>query len=228
MTEQDARIRADESVIRAQGSGGQMDVAPVLRHRGFIKMSTVFMTFAMNYFNRQKYYAGGFREYLRGGNSAINFKVFAEHVALEWVLPVVLSTQILALGRDGEPPDTEDYIWEAIGLYTMGIPIVRDIARFAEGRISGKGFGQRMGGSVAYSGLESGVKAMDSGYKWWADDNEKAGDMAIRELINTIGFFSGIGTPQLWRTMDGSEAYFVDGEGGVLAPALGKPQKKKD
>jgi hypothetical protein len=38
----------------------------------------------------------------------------------------------------------------------------------------------------------------------------------------------GIGTPQLWRTMDGAEAYFVDDEGGVLAPILGKPQKDKN
>ena len=84
-----------------------------------------------------------------------------------------------------------------------------------------------MGNSVGYAGIESAFKAGKQGYKWLSEDDEKAFAHFMRELINTFGFVYGIGTPQLWRTMDGSEAYFVDGEGGVLAPFLGKPQKDK-
>lgn len=225
MTEAESISRADAAVIRAQGSGGAMDVARVLRRRGFIKLFTPFMSFALNDFNRKKYFVGGFREYIRGGNSQIDFKTFAQHFALEWVVPVVFSTMMLSLGRDGELPDTEDYVWEAAGFLTMGLLVVRDAARFAEGQFTGKGFGSRMGGSVAFAGLESAVKAVSLGSKYMFEDNEKARDRAIRELINTMGFVFGIGTPQLWRTMDGAEAYFVDGQGGPLAPFLGKPKK---
>ena len=175
MTEMESIRRADEAVIRAQGSGGAMDVARVLRRRGFIKLFTPFMSFALNDFNRKKYFVGGFREYIRGGNSTIDFKTFAQHFALEWVVPVVFSTLMLSLGRDGDIPDAEDYVWESVGFLTMGIPVVRDVARFAEGQFTGKGFGSRMGGSVAFAGFESGVKAVSSGAKYVFDDNDKAG-----------------------------------------------------
>jgi len=224
MAEQDAVRRADEAVFRAQGSGGAMDVSSIMRQRGFLKTATAFMSFALNDFNRKMYYAGGFREYLRGGNSQIDFKVFAQHFMLEWVAPVVFSTMMLSLGRDGEIPEAEDYIWEAVGFLTMGIPLVRDAVRLMEGQFSNKGFGANMGGSVAYSGIEAGIKATGAGKKWLLDDDEKAGARFRKEIINTMGFVFGIGTPQLWRSMDGSEAYFINGEGGVLAPFLGKPQ----
>lgn len=227
MEEAESIRRADEAVIRAQGSGGAMDIARVLRKRGWVKLFTPFMSFALNDFNRKKYFVGGFREYLRGGNSTIDFKTFAQHFALEWVVPVVFSTMMLSLGRDGELPDTENYVWESLGFLTMGLPLVRDAVRAAEGQFTGKGFGSRMGGSVGYAGIESAMKAASSGYKWLAEDNDKAGQRFGRELINTMGFVFGIGTPQLWRTMDGSEAYFVNDDGGILAPFLGKPQKDK-
>lgn len=226
--ETEAVRRADESVIRAQGSGGAMDVARVMRRRGFWKLATTFMSFAVNDFNRKQYYVGGFREYLRGGNSQVDFKVFAQHFALEWAVPVVFSAMMLSLGRDGELPDTEDYLWEAVGFLSMGIPIVRDASRYAENQFSGKGGTNAMGNSVGYAGIESAFKAGKQGFKWLTEDDEKARNRFIRELINTMGFVFGIGTPQLWRTLDGSEAFFVDGEGGVLAPLLGRPQPDKD
>jgi hypothetical protein len=227
-TEEESIQRADESVIRAQGSGGPMDVSRIMRRRGFVKLFTTFMTFALNDFNRKKYFVGGFRESLRGGNSNIDFATFAQHFMLEWVAPVILSTMLLSLGRDDKLPDAEDYIWEAFGFLTMGLPIVRDFARYVERKIKGKGFGARMGGSVAFAGIESAADAGIDAKKWFFDDDDKAGRRMIREVINTMGFVFGIGTPQFWRTLEGSEAYFVDGEGGVLAPLLGKPKKPGD
>ena len=224
---QEAVRTADEAVIRAQGSGGSMDVPKILRERGFVKLSTSFMSFALNDLNRKMYYTGGFREHLRGGRSDVDFKTFAQHFALEWAAPVIFSTLMLSLGRDGELPDAEDFTWETVGFLTMGIPVVRDVARVAETSFSGKGYGARMGGSVGYAGFESGVKAMKQGAKWVNEGGDTARDKFIRELINTMGFVSGIGTPQLWRTLGGSKAFFVDSEGGVLAPFLGKPKKDR-
>ena len=224
----DAVQRGNEAVIRAQGSGGVMDVSKVLRRRGFIKLFTPFMTFALNDFNRKKYYTAGFVEYARGGHSNIDFKTYAQHLALEWIAPVVFSSMMLSLGRDGELPDAEDYFWEAMGFYLMGVPVVRDVIRSAEVQFTGKGYGRGVGGSVAFAGLESGIKAAQAGSKALLEDDERAAKRFQREMINTMGFMIGVGTPQLWRTMDGVEAFFVDDEGGVLAPFLGKPQKKKD
>lgn len=228
LDENEAVARADAAVISAQGSGGAMDMARIQRTRGWVKLFTAFMTFALNDFNRKQYHVGGLREHLRGGNSEIDFKTFAQHFVFEWIVPVALPTLMISLGRDGELPEAEEYAWEAVGFTTMGIPLVRDAARATEALFTGKSPSLRMGGSVGYAGIESGIGAIHSGSKYFFEDDEKAGERAMREVINTMGFAFGIGTPQLWRTIDGSEAYFIDDKGGILAPLLGKPREKGD
>ncbi|MDL2268052.1 hypothetical protein LJC46_08735 [Desulfovibrio sp. OttesenSCG-928-G15] len=226
MADADAVNRADEAVIRAQGSGGSMDIPAVMRERGVMKLSTTFMTFALNDYNRKRYFVAGFREKLRGGASDVDFKTFAQHLALEWVAPVVFTTLMLSLGRDGELPEAEDFAWEAAGFLSMGIPFARDAVRLAELRSTGKGYGSRMGGSVGFAGIESAWNVIEYTYKAVDEDDEEAAARASKELFNTMMFSLGLGSPQLWRTIYGSEAYFVDDEGGPLAPVLGKPKKK--
>jgi hypothetical protein len=226
-SEEDAITAADAAVIEAQGSGGTMDVPALMRQRGIWRVLCPFMTFALNDFNRKKYYVGGLVENLSGGNSDIGFGEFAAHFALEWVLPVVASAWMLGLGRDGELPDEEDYIWEAAGFLSMGIPIARDVARFAESEAGHSYSGGKMGGSIIYAGYESLVKMVKYTHKAVTEDDDEAARRATKAFINSLGFFTGLGTPQIWRSMEGSEAYFVDEEGGPLAPFLGKPRPGK-
>jgi hypothetical protein len=132
--------------------------------------------------------------------------------------------------REGELPEKEDFIWETLGFLSMGIPIGRDAVRLAEGRLGGKGFSSpRMGGSVGYAGIENTINAaIDIGKALSADtrkQRDKAQMRAIKEFVNAVGFWVGLPTPQLWRSIEGSKAYFVDDKGGPLAPLLGKPLK---
>ncbi len=141
---------------------------------------------------------------------------------------LLLTAFLVSLGKDGELPETEDFVWETIGFLTMGIPLARDVARDAQGMMSGKGYGGRMGGGVGFAGFEAAVGATWQPRKYLAKDEEEAAEKAVREMVNVMGFASGIGTPQLWRTWMGSEAFFVDGEGGPLAPLIGTPKGGKD
>jgi hypothetical protein len=220
---------ADAAVIRAQGSGGAMDVPAMLRSRGFAKLFTAFMTFAANDLNRKMRYASGLREYLRGGNSRITPGLYLRHVFLEYLLPVTMSVFLISALRDGELPEKKDFVWEMLGFATMGIPVFRDAIRLAEAELSGKGYGTRMGGSPAYAGAENLIKGIKDTSRAVTgetrEQRDKAQWRAVKEFVNTVGFFAGVPTMQIWRSLEGSEAYFVDEEGGPLAPLLGRPLK---
>ncbi|MDE5878474.1 MAG: hypothetical protein K2G99_00345 [Desulfovibrio sp.] len=95
----------------------------------------------------------------------------------------------------------------------------------AQDQFSGSGF---KGGRtpLAFTGVDNLLRGAKHARQALVDDKADAGYLALKESLNAVGFFLGIGTPQIWRTVEGSEAYFVDDEGGVLAPLLGKPGKK--
>jgi len=175
---------------------------------------------------RKREAVGGLREWLTShGQTGISPIQFSRRLAYENMLPVVLTVWLLAVGREGEPPEPEDYFWEALGFHTMGIPFARDIARGMETAFTGKGIGGRTPLALGWmDNMGKGVKDLIKIYRDEGDD--KTEYRALKEIVNVAGFFAGVGTPQIWRTIEGSQAYFVDGEGGPLAPALGKPQKK--
>jgi hypothetical protein len=199
-----------------------------MRNRGWIRFLCPFMSFAQNDFNRKKYYSGALKEKLTTGNSEVGYGEIALHFALEWALPVFLSAMLISLGRDDELPDEQDYLWEAMTFSSMGIPLARDVVRYAESKAGhGAGAPGRIGGVVGWAGFENAVN-FAAALPEALDDDEEAQQKALKAFVNTLGFFTGIGTPQLWRTWDGSEAFWLDGEGGYLAPLLGKPRPRKE
>lgn len=220
-----AVAEADAAVVAAQGGGGALDTPAVMRQAGIMRILCPFMSFALSDFNRKLETVRGLREYQKTGNSAISYGRAFSDFALQWVMPVVLSCLMMGLGRDDEWPDAEDYGWEALTFFTMGIPLVRDMARMAQDQFSSSGFnGART--PLLFTGVENLYRGAKHAKQALMDDKANAGYLALKETINAAGFFLGIGTPQIWRTVEGSEAYFVDDEGGVLAPLLGKPGKK--
>lgn len=220
-----AVAEADAAVVAAQGGGGALDAPAVMRQAGFMRILCPFMSFALSDFNRKLETVRGLREWRKTGNSAVNPRQAFMDFALQWVMPVMLSCLMVGLGRDDEVPDAEDYAWEALTFYTMGIPLARDFARMAQDQFSSSGFrGART--PLAYAGVENLLRGAKHAKQALVDDKRDAGYRVMKEAINSVGFFLGIGTPQIWRTVEGSEAYFVDDEGGILAPLLGKPQKK--
>ncbi|MDY0258636.1 MAG: hypothetical protein RBR41_03090 [Desulfovibrio sp.] len=218
---------ADGAVVAAQGGGGPIDTPAVMRQAGLIRMLCPFMSFALADFNRKMETVRGLEEWRQTGNSAVTPGVAMRDFAFQWVMPVALTALMISLGRDGELPEAEDYVWEALGFYSMGVPIARDVARMAESAYSNDGI---KGGRtpLMFAGVGNAIKGFGHAAKAIGNDDERATYLAIKETTNAIGFALGLGTPQIWRTIEGSQAYFVDGEGGVLAPLLGKPHPRKD
>mgnify|MGYP002764803857 FL=1 len=211
---------ADDAVIRAQGSGLTMDTTALMRKPGAARLFTMFMSFAMNWQNRQRYYLAGFRESLRTGQSEIGTARFLSHFALEWLAPPILTLLLIGMGRDGEFPELEDIGSELLGYWLMGVPIVREIPALFE-------YNKKFGDSAAFKGLNAAVTATRGGMKIAAGEaSDEQFYRTMKSTLDAIGFVAGVPTAPIWRTVEGTEA-FIEGKAGPLAPILGAPPKDK-
>lgn len=215
-----AVLMADDAVIRAQGSGLVMDTTALMRKPGAARLFTMFMSFAMNWQNRQRYYFSGFRESLRTGQSEIGTARFLSHFALEWLAPPMLTLLLIGMGRDGQPPEPEEVGMELLGYWLMGIPIVREIPALFE-------YNKKFGDSAAFKGLNAAVTATRGGMKIAAGEaSDEQFYRTMKSTFDAIGFVAGVPTAPIWRTVEGTEA-FLEGKAGPLAPILGAPPKDK-
>lgn len=215
-----AILMADDAVIRAQGSGLTMDTTALMRKPGAARLFTMFMSFAMNWQNRQRYYLAGFRESLRTGQSEIGTARFFSHFALEWLAPPMLTLLLIGWGRDGELPEPEDVGSELLGYWLMGIPIVREIPALFE-------YNKKFGDSAAFKGLNAAVTATRGGMKIAAGEtSDEQFYKTMKNTLDAVGFVAGVPTAPIWRTVEGTEA-FLEGNAGPLAPILGAPSKDK-
>ena len=211
---------ADDAVIRAQGSGLTMDTTALMRKPGAARLFTMFMSFAMNWQNRQRYYFSGFRESRRTGQSEIGTARFLSHFALEWLAPPMLTLLLIGMGRDGEFPELEDIGSELLGYWLMGVPIVREIPALFE-------YNKKFGDSAAFKGLNAAVTATRGGMKIAAGEaSDEQFYRTMKSTLDAIGFVAGVPTAPIWRTVEGTEA-FIEGKAGPLAPILGAPPKDK-
>lgn len=211
---------ADDAVIRAQGSGLTMDTTALMRKPGAARLFTMFMSFAMNWQNRQRYYLAGFRESWRTGQSEIGTARFLSHFALEWLAPPILTLLLIGMGRDGEFPELEDIGSELLGYWLMGVPIVREIPALFE-------YNKKFGDSAAFKGLNAAVTATRGGMKIAAGEaSDEQFYRTMKSTLDAIGFVAGVPTAPIWRTVEGTEA-FIEGKAGPLAPILGAPPKDK-
>lgn len=211
---------ADDAVIRAQGSGLVMDTTALMRKPGAARLFTMFMSFAMNWQNRQRYYLAGFRESWRTGQSEIGTARFLSHFALEWLAPPMLTLFLIGWGRDGELPEPEEAGMELLGYWLMGVPIVREIPALFE-------YNKKFGDSAAFKGLNAAVTATRGGMKIAAGEaSDEQFYRTMKSTLDAIGFVAGVPTAPIWRTVEGTEA-FIEGKAGPLAPILGAPPKDK-
>lgn len=211
---------ADDAVIRAQGSGLVMDTTALMRKPGAARLFTMFMSFAMNWQNRQRYYLAGFRESWRTGQSEIGTARFLSHFALEWLAPPLLSLFILGMGRDGELPEPEEAGMELLGYWLMGIPIAREIPSWIQ-------YNKEAGQSAAFRGINSATGAVRAATKIASGkDSDEQWYRTMKLVLDSIGFVAKVPTAPIWRTVEGTEA-FIEGKAGPLAPILGAPPKDK-
>lgn len=215
-----AVLMADDAVIRAQGSGLVMDTTALMRKPGAARLFTMFMSFTMNWQNRQRYYLAGFRESWRTGQSEIGTARFLSHFALEWLAPPMLTLFLIGWGRDGELPEPEEAGMELLGYWLMGVPIVREIPALFE-------YNKKFGDSAAFKGLNAAVTATRGGMKIAAGEaSDEQFYRTMKSTLDAIGFVAGVPTAPIWRTVEGTEA-FIEGKAGPLAPILGAPPKDK-
>ena len=215
-----AVLMADDAVIRAQGSGLVMDTTALMRKPGAARLFTMFMSFAMNWQNRQRYYLAGFRESWRTGQSEIGTARFLSHFALEWLAPPLLSLFILGMGRDGELPEPEEAGMELLGYWLMGIPIAREIPSWIQ-------YNKEAGQSAAFRGINSATGAVRAATKIASGkDSDEQWYRTMKLVLDSIGFVAKVPTAPIWRTVEGTEA-FIEGKAGPLAPILGAPPKDK-
>lgn len=215
-----AVLMADDAVIRAQGSGLVMDTTALMRKPGAARLFTMFMSFAMNWQNRQRYYLAGFRESWRTGQSEIGTARFLSHFALEWLAPPMLTLFLIGWGRDGELPEPEEAGMELLGYWLMGIPIAREIPSWIQ-------YNKEAGQSAAFRGINSATGAVRAATKIASGkDSDEQWYRTMKLVLDSIGFVAKVPTAPIWRTVEGTEA-FIEGKAGPLAPILGAPPKDK-
>lgn len=219
LTEQDAIRKADEAVIMAQGSGMTMDTTSLMREKGAWEFLLMFMSFAMNWQNRQRFYFAGYKEYLKGNQSEIDHKEFYSHILLEWIMPPVLTVAMLSL-QDNEydmEDAKDDLMNEALSYWLMGVPIVRDI-------YSGIGYGTKFGETAASKGIELGKQIYKDMEK--IHNGKDMNYTMLKHAVNFVGFNLGIPTNSFFRAGEGTYEW-LEGDAGIGAIILGKPYKKK-
>lgn len=136
MSEDEAVYYADKIIRATQGSGAAKDLAAVQRNNEWMRLATMFYSYASAFYNRQRNLgrdaAGAWREK--------DAKALPSLVARAWWLFAVaplLGALPGALLSGGGPDDDKDETWFGWAMGVMGanffygIPIVRDVASSA-------------------------------------------------------------------------------------------------
>jgi hypothetical protein len=132
MSEADAAYYADKVIRTTQGSGGAKDLAAIQRDSEWLKLATMFYSFANAYYNRQRALGRDVRQAKAGDIPALVGRGFLLFV----VGPILGQLPGAIMGGYG-PDEDEDETWLGWGLRLMaanmfyGIPIARDIASSA-------------------------------------------------------------------------------------------------
>lgn len=220
----EAAIRAaDDAVFEAQAGGSVVDMSAMMRDPGMMRLLTVFMTFTSNQYNKTSYYWRGLKARLKNGESAsdIGLGDFSKYMALEIVTSSYLIALIFALAQEGEAPEAKDVGWEILGTLLGGNPFLRMVPSMMR-------YGTKAGQTAGMKGVQSvgDVARIGIGMLDGELTTKERRKKFMRSSINAAGFVAGVPTMQLWRTVDGIEA-FEKGKGGPLTPIFGPPPKKK-
>lgn len=220
----EAAIRsADDAVFEAQAGGSVVDMSAMMRDPGMMRLLTVFMAFTNNQYNKTSYYWRGLKARLKNGESASDIGIgdFSKYMALEIVGSSALIALIFALAQEGEAPEAKEVAWETIGTLLGGSPILRMLPSMMR-------YGTKAGQTAGMKGIQSVGDVARIGIGMFDGEltTSKRREKFIRSGINAAGFLTGVPTMQLWRTVDGIEA-FEKGKGGPLTPIFGPPPKRK-
>jgi hypothetical protein len=120
---------ADGIVRISQPSSNPIDLAEWQRGNGIKRIFSLFMTFTLKFYNRQRYHFRG----LKAGK--IGSKEYMEHVLLEQILPPICMAYMMGFLRSGEAPEKDDLALDMVGYWLCGVPVIRDaVGAFRYGR----------------------------------------------------------------------------------------------
>jgi hypothetical protein len=136
MSEDEAAFFADKVIRESQGAGGAKDLTAVQRGNEFMRLATMFYSYAAAFYNRQRNLARD----VRGAVRERDMTAFPGLLARAWWLLVIgpLLGQLPGVLLGGYGPDEdEDETWPGFIAASLtsnmfyGIPVIRDVANAA-------------------------------------------------------------------------------------------------
>jgi hypothetical protein len=191
---------ADKVVRTTQSAGRVMDLAAIQRGDELFKLFTMFYSQMSIQFNT---FYNEFADFAKTKNAA----KFAGFILVAW-----FGQQILEGLLRGRGPDDDDDWWKWAVSNSISFPLetmvfVRDIV--------GGMKRYRYGATPALQAFENLSRIGKSATKMASGEKDEITRSDIRAIVDTVGYFAGLPTRQLWQTAE----YFTDWYTGEEEPA---------
>lgn len=194
MTEADAGYYADKVVRNSQGAGAAKDLAAIQRGGEFMRLATMFYSYANTFYNRQRSIARDTGEAIASRRTSD----FPALLARSWWLFAVSPMWPLLVGATlggGGPKEDEDWgLWALTNMFAgmfLGIPIVRDIAGSAA-----SGFDYSF--TPASRAIETAIKSgKDMKRLIDMDEDTEPSKRAVKNAVETTGYVTRLPVGQV-------------------------------
>lgn len=194
MTESDAVYYADKIVRNSQGAGAAKDLASIQRGSEWMRLATMFYSYANTFYNRQ-------RSIARDAGDAITARRTSDFPALLarsfWLFAVSPMVPMLvgATVGGGGPKDDEDWgMWAMQNMLAgmfLGIPVVRDIT----GSLA-SGFDYSF--TPASRAIETAIKSgKDMKRLLDMDEGTEPSKRAVKNAVETTGYITRLPVGQV-------------------------------
>lgn len=194
MADADAVYYADKIVRNSQGAGAAKDLASIQRGSEWMKLATMFYSYANTFYNRQRSIARDAGDAIAARRSGDFPALLARSFWLFAVSPMVPMLVGATLGGGG-PKDDEDWgMWAfqnmLAGLF-MGVPVVREVASSAA-----SGFDYAF--TPASRMIETAIKSAKD-LKRLADMDEETepSKHAVKNAVETTGYVTRLPVGQI-------------------------------
>lgn len=187
MTDADAVYYADKVVRNSQGAGAAKDLASIQRGSEWMRLATMFYSYANTFYNRQRSLARDTGESIRSRRTSDFPDLLARSFWLFAVSPMVPMLVGATLGGGGPKEDEDWGMWAfqnmLAGMF-LGVPVVRDIA----GSLA-SGFDYSF--TPASRAIETAIKS-GKDFQRLVDMDEDTGPSkrAVKNAVETTGYVS--------------------------------------
>lgn len=222
---------ADEMIRASQPTAKAVEQAKVLYTRtGMTRFFSMFMTFAVTFGNRQRYFYRGWKE------GKVSTGEYAKHLALDAIVPVLLQNIVLgALWGGGDDDDENSWAGMALDvlLYQFsGQVFIRDAAGMAVSAFKNRvleedNFVNNLGESAVLTGFKLAERSYVSLLNVMMDlDDDEKSEKAIWAFAEIVSFWAGLPVPKLVRNIKEGMRQFEEEDGTLFNVIAPDPQKR--